>query len=108
MPSASEAHVVAAILHRIGERYPQARCWRNNTGALRDPTGRLIRFGLPGSADILGLIGPEGRFLAIECKTQRGRQTEQQRKFQAMVERHGGLYVLARKAEDVDNALGPL
>ena len=33
-----------------------ARLWRNNTGALKDATGRLVRYGLcPGSSDLIGL-----------------------------------------------------
>ena len=49
--------------------------WRNNTGGLRDSTGRLIKFGLcVGSSDIIG-IAPDGLFLAVECKTETGKAT---------------------------------
>jgi hypothetical protein len=50
---------------------------RNNNGATRDASGRLIRFGLGAasssltrvctSPDLVG-IGPNGRFMGIECK----------------------------------------
>lgn len=51
--------------------------WRNNSGALTDVHGRLIRYGLANdskavnkrvkSSDLIG-VGPGGRFIAIECK----------------------------------------
>jgi hypothetical protein len=56
-----------------------------------------------GVADIIGLL-PGGRFLAVECKSGRGRQSPAQRAFQAMVEESGGLYVLARGVEDLAKA----
>lgn len=94
---------------------PDVLAWRNNTGQAwqgthyRAATGqkitvqpgmvilmdaRPIAFGLPGSADILGVR--RGRGFGIECKTPTGRQSEQQQKFQAAFERAGGLYGIAR------------
>jgi len=99
----TEAQLVHVIQITFGAR-PGLRIWRNNTGATG--TGNsFVRFGLEGSADFLGILAPTGRFLAIECKTLKGRQTEAQKAFQAMVERMGGLYVLARSVEDVEQAL---
>jgi hypothetical protein len=56
-----------------------------------------------GVADIIGLL-PSGRFLAVECKSSRGRQSEAQRAFQAMVEGSGGLYIIARDLQDLTQA----
>lgn len=42
------------------------RAWRNNTGAI-SRGGRFIKFGLPGSPDIIGYTN-KGRFLGIEFK----------------------------------------
>jgi hypothetical protein len=52
--------------------------WRNNNGACRDDTGRLIRYGLGNdsaklnkrwkSSDLIG-VGPGGRFVAVEVKS---------------------------------------
>lgn len=111
----SETGIVKETLLRLS-RLPM-RVWRNNTGqawmgraVTLSPGQRItaqagdvlirgarpVRFGLPGSGDILGLAAPDGRFLSIECKTLTGDQAEQQGRFQAMVERHGGIYVLVR------------
>lgn len=60
---------------------------------------RFMRFGRQGCADILACI--DGRFVAIECKTERGRQSEHQQRFQQEVEYCRGIYVLARSLDDV-------
>ena len=75
--------------------------WRNNTGALKNQSGQLVRFGLPGSGDILGLkatkITPEmvgktfGLFISIETKTKTGKQRDQQERFEEMVIKHGAI-----------------
>ncbi len=76
----AECMILAA---RVG-----AALWRNNSGALKDETGRLVRFGLGNtssrindvwkSADLIGILPMKieqkhvgtvvGRFWAVECK----------------------------------------
>jgi hypothetical protein len=43
--------------------------WRNNTGALLDANGRLVKFGKRGSADIIAVLPPHGRHAEFECKS---------------------------------------
>lgn len=102
----TESSLLYAVLSAWGA-HPRLRLWRQNTGAAT-LNGRLVRFGTPGAADIQGIIRPTGRFLAIECKSAAGKQREEQVKWQRMVEEHGGLYVLARGVEDVDEALAAI
>lgn len=91
------------------------RLWRNNTGAMRDEQGRLVRFGLAkGSADLIGLRTIEvgsarvAQFVALEVKTSTGRTTEEQRHFLALVERMGGIAAVVRSVEEAEQALrGP-
>ena len=82
--------------------------WRNNTGALPDRTGsgRIVKFGLcRGGSDIVG-ITPDGRFLAVECKTATGRATPDQIRFIDAVNWHGGRAGIARSAQEaVDIAM---
>jgi len=81
--------------------------WRQNTGVLPDRNGRLVRFGLcVGSSDLIGLC-PDGKFLAIECKTALGQPTTAQLNFIAAVIRQGGRAGVARSgSEAVRIALG--
>jgi hypothetical protein len=46
---------------------------RQNTGAMPNPAGRLVRFGEPGASDLIGFAGPSwgakaGVVLAVEVK----------------------------------------
>lgn len=89
--------------------------WRNNSGQAWQGTrlhagigrpviiragmvllqdARPITFGLPGSGDILGVAPGFG--FALEAKTDTGRQSDQQRKFQAAFELAGGRYGVFR------------
>ena len=79
--------------------------FRNNTGALTDKTGRLVRYGLcKGSSDIIGVC-PDGRFLAVEVKTAKNRLTPDQERFILAVKASGGRAGVARS---VDDAMGIL
>jgi hypothetical protein len=75
--------------------------WRNNTGAHEIKSSgsrRYIRYGHPGSGDILGVV--KGRAVAIEGKSKRGVQSDAQKEFQRNFEKHGGIYILARQQDD--------
>jgi hypothetical protein len=87
------------------------RLWRNNTGALRDPRGQLVRFGLcEGSSDLIGYrsvtITPEmvGKRLAvlvaIEVKAAAGRATPAQTAFLEHLCAAGAMAGIARSIDD--------
>jgi hypothetical protein len=80
-----------------------ALAWKNATGALRDASGRMVRYGCIGSPDVLACLA--GRFVGVECKVGRDRQRTEQRAFAAATERAAGLYILARSVDDVRDAL---
>lgn len=101
-------------------RIPSIRFWRNNSGqawmgrAIQLTAGqrvvaqagdvlikgaRPVRFGLTGSADIIGMASPAGRFIAVETKAGKGTQSGEQVAFQRMVEALGGVYIVARDPE---------
>lgn len=63
--------------------------------------GRFIRFGKPGSGDLLA-ISPFGRWVEAEAKSDEGEQSEEQIERQHEVERRGGVYVLFRSIEDLE------
>ena len=102
-----ERQIQNAILREFGTRRDM-RLWRQNTGVARMGVGRgarIVRFGVPGQADLTGIL-PDGRRLEIEVKSQNGRQSRDQVNYQMLIERFGGVYVLARSVQDVWDAIG--
>ncbi len=97
-----ETEIVKAILLAVGNE-PDFRLWRNNVGALPDVTGRVVTYGLaPGSADLIGVLAPWGRLIALEVKTHRkgSKQTEDQVNWEKVIHEMNGVYVVVRSAED--------
>lgn len=95
-PDIPEAVLQQLVLARVNQ-IPGVKVWRFNVGAFRDPkSGRLYKFGVPGQADVGGIMEPGGRRLEIELKSRDGRQSADQKLWQADIERYGGLYILAR------------
>lgn len=74
--------------------------WRNNTGGVK-VNKRFVRFGQPGSADILGILPPEGRLLAVECKVGRNELTELQRDWLQRVASSGGLALVVYSLDEL-------
>lgn len=63
---------------------------------------RFIRFaGIEGISDIVGVLRPAGRALAVECKIRPNRPTPQQWAFLKAVDAAGGLAVVAYSVDDV-------
>lgn len=91
------------------------RLWRNNTGALEDKTGRVVRYGLcKGSSDLIGfctvtvtedMIGQRlAVFVALEVKD-KGRLTTEQAQFLDVVRQAGGIAAEVRSVADAEAAL---
>lgn len=77
-------------------------CWRNNTGELKNPRGVPVRYGCPGSPDILLVQAPHGRLVGIECKREVGGvQDKKQERWEAAVTALGAIYILAPNVEAV-------
>jgi len=103
------------IQNRILLALSEAGCtvWRNETSGAwvgkqihRDGdqvtliNAHMMTFGLAvGSSDIIG-ITPEGRFLAVEVKTPKGRPTKEQLRFIEAVRAAGGIAGIARSVEE--------
>ena len=77
--------------------------WRQNQGALHVPAHfdgirirkkRFVRFAdVDGISDIMGLIAPDGRTLAVECKVRPNTLTKAQAAFIEKVRRLGGFAI---------------
>lgn len=83
---------------RVQQAYPTALILRQNTGVAKDPRGQVIKFGTPGQGDVRCVI--HGRAIEIEVKTAKGKQSKQQKQYEAALERAGGIYILARSADE--------
>ena len=98
-----EKQIQNAILRAFATRR-DLRLWRANVGVGRFGN-RTVAFGVPGQADLTGIL-PNGKRLEIEVKGPEGQQSNDQQNYQRMIERFGGVYVLARSVQDVHDALG--
>jgi len=65
---------------------------------------RFVRYSFKGCSDILGQM-KNGKFLAVEVKSARGRLTEYQSEFINKVNKSGGLALVVRSLDDVQDAL---
>lgn len=78
------------------------RVFRNNIGVCKDAKGNYIRYGVcnPGGSDLIGWT-KDGKFLAVEVKTDKGRLTTEQTAFLSAVNKSGGIGICARSVDDV-------
>jgi hypothetical protein len=101
----TESAIVAACLVALS-RLPGVRVARMNTGGALIGN-RVVRFGVPGLADICGIIAPYGRLLCVECKSPTGKQRSQQKIFERVIRNHGGIYILCRSADECLSLVRP-
>ncbi len=78
--------------------------WRNNTGACKIGK-RYITFGYVGSSDILGIL-PNGQFLAVECKREKGgRLSDKQKEFLNRINENRGFAICVNSLCDLQSKL---
>lgn len=78
-----------------------ARLFRNNVGVGRVSNDKKIRFGLfKGSSDLIGWT-KDGKFLAVEVKTEKGILTKAQQRFLLAVIKAGGIGIVALSVDDL-------
>tara|TARA_Y100000114_G_scaffold35823_2_gene31361 strand:- start:1369 stop:1740 length:372 start_codon:yes stop_codon:yes gene_type:complete len=87
--------------------YP-GKFWKNNSVGVYDPVKKCYRKAkskhiINGVSDILGVMN--GRFIAIEVKSAKGRLSEAQKDFIHEVKQNGGIAFVARSLQDVKDNL---
>lgn len=101
MKAPSENNVVSAVCDYLS--YRPHFFWRNNTVGVYDRKNETYRslpkYAIKGVPDIIVLAFHTVVF--IECKTDKGRQSEAQKDFQKEVESRGYTYILARSVDEV-------
>lgn len=79
---------------------------RTAVGQCVSPEGVHISFGLwVGLADVVGIVAPYGRWLALEVKTGNARPNADQKRFLAMIRGWGGIAEVVRSVDDALAAL---
>ena len=86
--------------------------WRNNTGALYETypsevkglfrRGRLVRFGLEGSPDVIGFCRICGRFTGVETKAEKGKARDAQLAWASQAKPAGVIYGLSYTLADIE------
>lgn len=99
----SETAILGLVLRyvRIHPRVAWVR--RINTGAAK-LKGFHVRFGFVGCSDLIGQL-TDGRFLAIECKADKGILSDEQKTFLDRVNRHNGLAGVVRSIDEAEALL---
>lgn len=101
----TKAHqkLIDDILFKLGSN-PKIRLWPRFVGF---DIVKKIKYGIKGETDLQGIVAPFGRSLFIEVKTGGGVLSDEQEIFRAMVEKFGGIYVLARSVQDAVDGVAP-
>jgi hypothetical protein len=89
--------------NQTGQGWAGKHLGRNHAGHTVIANARPVKFGLPGSTDILACIA--GRMVTIEVKTGSGRLQQNQKDFRTAAARAGALHIEARSVDDVVNTL---
>ena len=90
-PPAMRESAVLTACQAVLEAHPVvALWWRQNTGAVKFPDSRYVKFSFKGAPDLMGvLVG--GRYFAVECKATGKKATAAQQSFLDNVRDAGGL-----------------
>lgn len=118
----SANELTAELILAIPKAIKGARCWRMNVGgaypiqsiglvrsalvrgdaatalSILQRTRPLMFGGLPGLPDICGIL-PDGRWLGVEVKWGRDKQSEDQATCQRVFQERGAIYVIAHDLE---------
>lgn len=73
--------------------------YRNNSGATKTEHGSFLRYGYPGSPDIIAVV--KGTYIGIEVKDIKGKLSPSQIAFQKELEKAGGIYIVARDIDTI-------
>lgn len=117
----SERDVQRESLLRLG-RNPALMIWRRMVGTFFPPeivrhlcpacqeratSFRRVKVGIPGEGDAGGVLAPNGRAFWVEFKSATGEQRKQQQNFERAVRQRGGIYVIARSADEAEAGMQP-
>ena len=91
-----ESRLVYDIMQTLGRFAAVYHC---NSGSFKLPNGKWFRAMPKGFADIMAVL-PGGKVAFIECKTDKGRLSDEQEKFLVRMKELGALSGVARTVSD--------
>lgn len=101
MSEAADPHTILRndILVELTKAFhPAGLFWRVNVGQAVTRRGAVVKFGLPGQADIAGCC--DGKHIEIEVKTGAAVQRKGQKDWQAAIHAARGTYIVARSVDE--------
>ena len=108
----TETNLQNSAFNAIGQ-HDDVMIWRQQSGVFRSMTDkdRIVRVGVTGMSDSMMVVGvtitPEmigkriGVAVGVEFKTETGRQSDAQKRWQAAFEARGGVYRVVRSAAEI-------
>jgi len=103
----SEHQIQTAILSMLP--YYGIFAWRNNSGMIAVGEGRyrrMIKLGVAGMPDILGIQKESGRLVAIEVKRPKMKPTALQQQMMNTLEEYGAIVFIATSINDITKMFG--
>lgn len=101
----SELQLQAEIRLSLGAR-KDCVFWRNAVGTGTNQSGNMVKYGLgKGSADLIGMVRPSGRTVALEIKLPGGRVSNDQQMFLALINSGGGFGRVVRSVDEANRAV---
>jgi hypothetical protein len=82
---------------------PGVTLYSLETGSATADSGRRVKFGIEGGADIIGCFAPHGRFFGLEIKVGSDRVSDAQKRFRRVLITHGAAHAYLR-ARNTDPA----
>lgn len=77
--------------------------FRANSGSVITQGGRVFKGASAGTPDIILLV--DSIFCGLECKTEKGRQSQVQKEVEQAITDAGGKYFLIRSMEDIKKVI---
>jgi hypothetical protein len=103
----SEHQIQTSILNILS--YYGVFAWRNNSGMIAVGEGkyrRMIKLGVAGMPDILGIQKESGRLVGIEVKKPGKTTTEAQKHMLETLEEYGAIVYVAHSVDDIAQLFG--
>ena len=106
LPKPRETKIVRACLDLLLAHPKIAMAWRCNTGGMKNPAGRYVKFGFTGQPDIMAVRKGSGRLVSIEVKKPGEKPSDAQYVFLDSLIEAGGFGCWVTSVDELAAVLG--